>query len=75
LNTNKWEYRIESIPGLALNVVALLNELGEQSWELVSTTQNGHERNWIFKRPKSGGFDEAAWPVPVDAKVQPDKKK
>ena len=52
----KWEYKVETIPALALNQQEKrLNELGSGGWELCATERNGEREGItfiIFKRPK-----------------------
>ena len=55
---SKWEYRVETVGGLFSGVKAevleeLLNEWGEEGWELISTQniENTSKVNVIAKRP------------------------
>jgi hypothetical protein len=54
----KWEYRVQTVGGFFKGVPAdeletLLNEWGEEGWEVVSThiLENAHKINVIAKRP------------------------
>jgi hypothetical protein len=54
----KWEYRVETVgtfwSGVKANVLqTLLNEWGEEGWEVVSThlLENANKINVIAKRP------------------------
>lgn len=57
----KWEYRLVSEPPSSGMIEAIINNLGKEGWELVSsyfipedpTTSYKSDRiNFIFKRPK-----------------------
>jgi hypothetical protein len=54
----KWEYRVQTVGGFFTGVKAeeletLLNEWGEEGWEVVSThiLENANKINVIAKRP------------------------
>lgn len=54
----KWEYRVQTVGGFfsgvkAEELEALLNEWGEEGWEVVSThiIENANKINVIAKRP------------------------
>ena len=56
----KWEYRVQTVGGFfsgvkAEELEALLNEWGEEGWEVVSThiIENANKINVIAKRPLS----------------------
>ena len=58
--TPKWEYRVQTVGGFFSGVKAdeleqLLNEWGEEGWEVVSThiIENANKINVIAKRPLS----------------------
>lgn len=58
--TQKWEYRVQMVGGFFSGVKAdeleqLLNEWGEEGWEVVSThiIENANKINVIAKRPLS----------------------
>ncbi|MFZ5908928.1 MAG: DUF4177 domain-containing protein [Chloroflexota bacterium] len=55
---NQWEYRVQSVGGFfsgvkAEELEALLNEWGQDGWEVVSThiIENANKINVIAKRP------------------------
>lgn len=59
----KWEYRVVQLgPSSSHHAERVLNELGEQGWELTGF-QPGHRRAgggeglFFFKRPRSGFAD------------------
>ena len=56
--TKQWEYRVQTVGGFWTGVKAdeleqLLNEWGEEGWEVVSThiIENANKINVIAKRP------------------------
>ncbi len=46
-----WEYRVEVINTYGADLEAVLNQIGEEGWELVAIYQDAE---FIFKRPKQG---------------------
>jgi Domain of unknown function (DUF4177) len=54
--SQKWEYKVETVPALALDQQQKrLNQLGSDGWELCATERNGEREGVtfiIFKRPK-----------------------
>lgn len=55
---NQWEYRVQSVGGIFTSIKAevleeMLNEWGEEGWEVVSThfIEHANKANIIAKRP------------------------
>jgi hypothetical protein len=47
--------------GNRITLAGFMNDLGQQGWELVSTTNvTAHQYNLFFKRPRAGGPDTLA---------------
>ena len=59
INDGKWEYRVEDIGGLFSRrldkgaVQDLLNQWGEDGWEVINMANGGNPRYWriVAKRP------------------------
>ena len=56
--SNQWEYRVQTVGGFFIGIKAdnleeMLNEWGEDGWEVVSThiIENANKINVIAKRP------------------------
>ncbi len=47
----KWEYRVLDAPADGPAMEALLNELGQERWELIATQTTGVIFRLFFKRP------------------------
>lgn len=49
----RWEYKVAEIRGRPERIDAMLNEIGNDGWELVSVNQTytGSRFVFIFKRP------------------------
>ena len=48
-----WEYRVLDAPGDGAAVEAMLNELGQDGWELIATQTTGVLFRLYFKRPRA----------------------